>query len=180
MQQKGQLVAVQCTDKWQVHIWSTNADPKRVAVQWISKNGMIEVQIPASVIKYNSAVFGVDLNDQNRSYYPIGRPGTKWWRYLFNYLVQVSMINSFILMKPARPNEGTAAVSITPGQGTDKRGCDSTAESTRHTNCEEPVQPQSYAQQDVCSEAAMLPMFQRRHEDGKRKDKRDNHRLSSL
>ena len=111
MQQKGQLVAVQWTDKWQVHIWSTNADPKRVAVQWISKNGMIEVQIPASVIKYNSAVFGVDLNDQNRSYYPIGRPGTKWWRYLFNYLVQVSMINSFILMKPARPNEGRAAVS---------------------------------------------------------------------
>ena len=84
MQQKGQLVAVQWTDKRQVNVLSTNADPKMVAVQRRSKNGMIEVQIPASVIKYNSAMFGVDLHDQNRSYYPVGRPGTKWWRYLFN------------------------------------------------------------------------------------------------
>ena len=111
MQQKSQLVAVQWTDKRQVNVLSTNADPKTVAVQRRSKNGMIEVQIPASVIKYNSAMFGDDLHDQNRSYYPVGRPGTKWWRYLFNYLVQVAIVNLFILMKRARPDDGRAAVS---------------------------------------------------------------------
>ena len=40
---------------------------------------------------------GVDLNDQMRSYYPSGRPGKKWWRYLLWFLLDVSITNAFIL-----------------------------------------------------------------------------------
>ncbi|GFO13039.1 PiggyBac transposable element-derived protein [Plakobranchus ocellatus] len=49
-------------------------------------------------------MFGVDLNDQHRSYNSFGRAGTKWWRYLFNYLVQIFIINAFILTKSAPPH----------------------------------------------------------------------------
>ncbi|GFS10706.1 PiggyBac transposable element-derived protein 4-like [Elysia marginata] len=70
MKQKGQLVAVQWTDKRQVNILSNNSDPKMVSAQSRSKQGVIDVQVPASVVKYNSAMFGVDLNDQYRAYAP--------------------------------------------------------------------------------------------------------------
>ncbi|GFO39555.1 PiggyBac transposable element-derived protein 4-like [Plakobranchus ocellatus] len=56
-------------------------------------------------------MFGVDLNDPRRSYCPVGRAGTKWWRYLFNYLVQISIINSFILMKSAHPCDSRTSPS---------------------------------------------------------------------
>ncbi|KAK3764943.1 hypothetical protein RRG08_045745 [Elysia crispata] len=111
MRQKGRMVAVQWTDKRQVNILSTNADPKMVTVERRTKAGVVQVQVPKPVVQYNKAMFGVDLNDQNRSYYPVGRPGTKWWRYLFNYLVQISIINAFILMKRARPDDSRTSAS---------------------------------------------------------------------
>ncbi|GFS03597.1 PiggyBac transposable element-derived protein 4-like [Elysia marginata] len=37
--------------------------------------------------------------------------GHKWWRYLFNYLVQIAIINSFVLMKRARPNDTRTSAS---------------------------------------------------------------------
>ena len=40
---------------------------------------------------------GVDLNDQLRSYYPSGRSGKKWWRFIFWYLLDVSICNAFIV-----------------------------------------------------------------------------------
>ena len=40
---------------------------------------------------------GVDLNDQMHSYYPSGRSGKKWWRFVFWYLLDVSICNAFIV-----------------------------------------------------------------------------------
>ena len=42
---------------------------------------------------------GVDLHDQNRRYYNLALKAVKWWRYLFWFLLDVSIINSFILYK---------------------------------------------------------------------------------
>lgn len=49
---------------------------------------------------------GVDLNDQLRSYYPIGRKSFKWWRSCFWYLVEVSMVNAYILHRNIPPPNG--------------------------------------------------------------------------
>ncbi|GFO07145.1 PiggyBac transposable element-derived protein 4-like [Plakobranchus ocellatus] len=111
MMQKGRMVAVQWTDKRQVNILSANADPKMVTVERRTKHGVVQVQVPKPVLQYNSATFGVDLNDQNRSCYPVGRPGTKWGRYLFSYLERISIINAFIVMKCARPDDSYTSVS---------------------------------------------------------------------
>ena len=111
MRQKGRMIAVQWTDKRRVNILSTNADSKMVTVERRAKAGVVQEQVPKPVVQYNKAMSDVDLNDQNRSYYLVGRPGTKWWRYLFNYLVQISIINAFILMKRVRPDDSRTSAS---------------------------------------------------------------------
>jgi len=39
----------------------------------------------------------IDLNDQHRKYYAVGRKSHKWWRYLLWVLVDVSIVNCHIL-----------------------------------------------------------------------------------
>ena len=50
---------------------------------------------------YNSGMNGVDVNDQYRSYYPPGTTSRKWWKYLFWFFLNESMVNAFILKKLA-------------------------------------------------------------------------------
>ena len=42
---------------------------------------------------------GVDLNDQLCMYYKAGRPSHKWWIYIFWFLINVAITNSWILFK---------------------------------------------------------------------------------
>ena len=46
---------------------------------------------------------GVDLHDQHRAYYLVGRPCKKWWCYLFWFFVQSSLINAFRSKKMQDP-----------------------------------------------------------------------------
>ncbi|KAI8771536.1 piggyBac transposable element-derived protein 4 [Biomphalaria glabrata] len=111
MRQKGLIVATQWTEKQQVNILSTNSDPVMTTVECRSKTGMLDLEIPLPVVNYNCGMFGVDLADQHCSYYPIGRVSNKWWRYMLWYLIDISMINSFLLMKKSRPNDSTDSLS---------------------------------------------------------------------
>ena len=52
--------------------------------------------VPAA-ISYNKNMGGVDLNDQQRNYYAVGRKLRKWWRYLLWFLVDLSIVNAHIL-----------------------------------------------------------------------------------
>lgn len=54
---------------------------------------------PPSVAFYNKCMGGVDLHDQNRRYYNLALKSVKWWRYLFWFLLDATIINSFILYK---------------------------------------------------------------------------------
>ncbi|RUS73043.1 hypothetical protein EGW08_019207 [Elysia chlorotica] len=42
---------------------------------------------------------GVDMLDQQQSYYPVGRAGKKWWRYIIWHLISASTFNAFIVWK---------------------------------------------------------------------------------
>ena len=59
------------------------------------------IQVPsAPVVKtYNNNTGGVDLNDQMRGYYMAGRKSKKWWRCLMWFLVDVAIVNAYILEK---------------------------------------------------------------------------------
>ena len=40
---------------------------------------------------------------QHHSYYPVGRPSVRWWRYICWWMLQTAMVNSFILWKNSQP-----------------------------------------------------------------------------
>ena len=64
------------------------------------------IDMPAPIFTCNQYMGGVDLNDQLRSYYPSGRSGYKWWRYLFWFILDVAIINAMILecLSPLQPS----------------------------------------------------------------------------
>lgn len=62
---------------------------------------IIEVPTVPAVVSYNKNMGGVDLNDQHRKYYSVGRKSRKWWRYILWFLIDVSIGNANILAKEA-------------------------------------------------------------------------------
>ena len=64
------------------------------------------VDMPVPIRTYNQYMGGVDLNDQLRSYYPSGHSGYKWWRYLFWFILDISIINALIFehLSPHQPS----------------------------------------------------------------------------
>ena len=61
-----------------------------------------EVAVPEPVLVYNKSMGGVDLADQHGSYYPVGRPSVRWWRYICWWLLQTAMVNAFIIWKETK------------------------------------------------------------------------------
>ncbi|XP_005091401.1 piggyBac transposable element-derived protein 4 [Aplysia californica] len=104
MKQRGTMVATQWHDKRPVNVLSTCCNPTTTDVTRRTKEGVVPQTIPTPVHDYNQNMSGVDLADQYRSYYNIGRPGKKWWRYGVWFLIQTAIINAFLLMRRANPN----------------------------------------------------------------------------
>lgn len=55
--------------------------------------------MPESIISYNKYMGGVDRGDQLWGYYSCTTKSTKFYKYIFTYLVDVAIMNAFILMK---------------------------------------------------------------------------------
>ena len=89
--QKGNALLTIWKDKRQVSVLSTNSNAKMVAV------GNPPKLKPSAIQHYNAHMGGVDLADQLRSYYKVGRPSKKWWRYVFWFLLDVTMVNAWII-----------------------------------------------------------------------------------
>ena len=101
--QSGNLVAAVWHDKRDVRIVSTNSDPVDGTVQRRNGREVVPVPCPMSIINYNAHMGGVDLADQQRSYYGVGRESKKFWTYLAWYIINTSIVNSFILMMKSLP-----------------------------------------------------------------------------
>ncbi len=85
-------------DKKQISIISTNADHDISIVQRRKGAEIRQVTCPEAFKLYNHYMGGVDLADQKRKYYSIARKSMKWWYYLFWFLLDTSIVNSFIIM----------------------------------------------------------------------------------
>ena len=57
------------------------------------------VHKPSVVNKYNHNMNGVDIADQLTVFYSFVRKTKKWWRKLFFYFQEVSVVNSYIVYK---------------------------------------------------------------------------------
>ena len=95
--QSGSLVAVVWRDKRDVRVISTNCDPVDGVVQRRDGAVAVPVACPLSIVRYNQCMGGVDLADQQRSYYGVGRESKKFWKYILWHLVNTAIINSYII-----------------------------------------------------------------------------------
>ena len=95
----GNLVASVWKDTKLVCFLSTQSNP--VSDQTVNRKqrdgNVIQVPTVPAAFSYNKNMGGVDLNDQQRNYYAVGRKSRKWWRYLLWFLVDVSIVNAHIL-----------------------------------------------------------------------------------
>ena len=101
---RGKLVASVWKDTKLVYFLSTQLNPVGdETVNRKQRDGTI-IQVPSipAAISYNKNMGGVDLNDQRRNYYTVGRKSRKWWRYLLWFLVDVSIVNGHILETEAQ------------------------------------------------------------------------------
>ena len=83
-------------DKRDVSILSTNRNPLAADIVVIRNNDQQVVNM------YNKNMGSVDLADQLRQYYSVRRSSTRWYRYIFWFLVDLSICNSFILFNNYR------------------------------------------------------------------------------
>lgn len=106
--QKGCVVFTKWHDKRDVSVISSNCSPLAVDVVVSRRNQ--NVSKPAVVDLYNKHMGGVDRADQIRQYYSVGRSSYKWYRYLFWFLIDISICDSFILYNSYRAGQGQGKV----------------------------------------------------------------------
>ena len=54
---------------------------------------------------YQSFMRGIERGDQLLGYYNVGRRSKKWWKRVFAYLLEVSVLNVYILQKSSNTGE---------------------------------------------------------------------------
>ena len=108
--QKGNVMFTKWNDNRDVSILSTNRNPLAADIV-VNRNNDQQVTKPAVVDMYNKNMGRVDLADQLlRQYYSVGRSSRRWYRYIFWFLVDLSICNSFILFNNYRLGQGQGKV----------------------------------------------------------------------
>ena len=88
-------------DKRNVVIIAT-CDAGEDSIRHVRRNRQqIDLTVPTCVKIYNKHMGGVDHLDQMRAYYGVGSAGRKWWKYLFWGILNVGIINAYILWMAA-------------------------------------------------------------------------------
>ena len=97
--QRGDLVASVWMDKKPVNMLSTlaQADATHTALRRQKDGTRVSVQCTDAVVLYNQYMAGVDKGDQLRQYYRVRTKCRKYYRYIFWFLFDVAITNSYIL-----------------------------------------------------------------------------------
>jgi Transposase IS4/DDE_Tnp_1-like zinc-ribbon len=87
----------------QVNMISTSCEAKMIAIDL--GNG-VTIEKPAAVDFYNKCMCAVDLHDQLNEYYSCGdRKSVQWWQKVFFWLLEVSVVNAYVLCRESLPEE---------------------------------------------------------------------------
>ena len=101
-------------DKRKVSMLSTGITPGMTSLRRTGKGGIQEeFTKPDAIIENNKSMIGVDLSDQLRSYYELGRRSVKGWRYIFHVILNTSLCNAIILYKAANRPHPSAHSELT-------------------------------------------------------------------
>ncbi|XP_061623109.1 piggyBac transposable element-derived protein 4-like [Phyllopteryx taeniolatus] len=125
--QRGNLVATVTRDIKVISCLSTNSAPGIVGISPgeehncemdgegdsdITESSGLSFGLPRPLplLLYQENMRGVELCDQLRECYQVGRPHRKWWRYFLWFYVNVCIVNAYVLMKESRG--GTAPAGL--------------------------------------------------------------------
>ena len=98
VRQQGNLTAAVWQDKKQVAFLSTLSNPlENVDVNRRQGRQNLHLTQPHCAYIYNKKMNGVDRHDQLRTTYPLGRDSKKAWKYIFWFLLNCAIVNSFIM-----------------------------------------------------------------------------------
>lgn len=95
--QHDQLLATAWKDKKMVHVLSTNVSPfgDGPVVRRTRGGNFVEVMCPPPVAAYQKYMSGVDRCMQHHAKNPVGRPSKKYWKFFFNFIMELCLINAF-------------------------------------------------------------------------------------
>lgn len=98
---KDGLVYLKWMDRKPVHFLSNYADPTDIReANRKRKDGTSDkINCPLMVVDYNKNMGYVDKLDMLKSIYEIDRKSKKWWHRIFWYLLDISLVNSYVLFK---------------------------------------------------------------------------------
>ncbi|XP_061763246.1 piggyBac transposable element-derived protein 4-like [Nerophis ophidion] len=113
--QRGNLVATVTRDVKVISFLSTNSAPGIVGISPGEQHGgegdsdsmdssglTLGVPRPLPLLLYQENMRGVDLCDQLRECYQVGRPCRKWWRYFLWFYVNLCIVNAYIVLRESR------------------------------------------------------------------------------
>ncbi|KAL2087426.1 hypothetical protein ACEWY4_016254 [Coilia grayii] len=108
---EGPLLYVKWKDTRDVTMCSTihKAYRGETTKRRIRKDGVWTAQaipVPSAVKQYNKYMGGVDLSDALIKYYTVDRKTNRWYMKLFLHLIDISVVNSFILYKEMAEAKG--------------------------------------------------------------------------
>ena len=79
---------------------STTSQPSAVVTVLRKQDGSrVPVSCPQAIISYNEFMGGVDRGDQLRGYYSCRTKSRKFYKYIFYFLLDVTITNAFVLYK---------------------------------------------------------------------------------
>ena len=98
------IMALIWKDKKDVKMLSTKHNLKMLDTGKKSRQGNAIIK-PACVVAYNHGMGGVDRSDQLSATCRSVRKHTKWYKKLFFYMVDIAVVNAFLIFKKLRKNK---------------------------------------------------------------------------
>lgn len=110
---KDGIAAVQWMDKKPVNFISSAHSPRQTTtvLRRLQNGKRVEIHCPKVVDVYNKNMGGVDRFDQYRERYEVGRKSLKWWFRILYFLLDLAIVNSFILWKLHHPAQSKSQLS---------------------------------------------------------------------
>jgi hypothetical protein len=65
----------------------------------VGQKERVDVTAPIALKDYNDSYHGVDVSDQMRAALTISRRTQKWWKRMLDWIIDVALINAFLLFK---------------------------------------------------------------------------------
>jgi len=96
---RNNILLTKFIDKKVVLVLSTIHGNNTEKVSRFSKKGKKQVLIPSAVQDFNIHMRGVDIFNKMKTFYYYDHSFWKWWKTIFVFLLEVSIINSYILFK---------------------------------------------------------------------------------